>query len=74
MARHVEGICIAPAHRAKGVVGKHLLRQMRDMVQADGGTSVITHAQTDDVREMIQKLQGVRLPGDPYLLPMGGRF
>ena len=68
---HVEGVWVAPAHRKRGIVAKYLLEQMRSEVRQREVAGVITHAATPEVATLIETLHGVRLPGDPYAVPLG---
>ena len=69
---HVEGLWIAPAHRTRGRVGAHLLAGMEATAQAWGARVVLTAAITDDVRALIRHRGGIPLPGDHFVLPLGG--
>jgi N-acetylglutamate synthase-like GNAT family acetyltransferase len=67
---HLEGIWIAPSHRKSASVGRALLQSAREQVRALGGRWAITGATTDDVRGLISKLGGERLPGESYIVPI----
>lgn len=70
--RHVEGLHIAPAHRKKGVVAGKLVVAMRTALQHLNCEVVLTAALTDEVRMLIERAGGQRLPGDHYAVPVGG--
>lgn len=67
---HVEGVWIAPAHRGKASVARRLLAGMRRTAQAMGARTVATGALTDDVRQLLDRLHAVPLPGDHYAVPI----
>jgi hypothetical protein len=69
---HVEGLWIAPAHRKRGRVGALLLAGMREVAHAWDTTVVLTGAESDEVRALIGHFGGRQLPGDHYVLPIGG--
>ncbi len=68
---HAECVWIAPDHRGSLGVVKRLLRGMRDLAASLGVSAVLTGACSDDVRNLIQRLGGTKLPGDAYVLPLG---
>jgi len=65
---HAEGVWIAPAHQKRGSVAGRLLRAMRDVAHSWGAPVVLTAAVDDEVRSLIAKLGGARLP-DTYVFP-----
>jgi alkylation response protein AidB-like acyl-CoA dehydrogenase len=69
---HVECFWIAPAHRGKAGVAARLLRTMRGLLPAWGSTCPITGSVTPEMTSMIERLGGIKLPGDQFALPMGG--
>lgn len=70
---HVEGLWIADAHRKRAGVGRRLLAGMLHAVRALGADRVITGAMGEDVRRLIAHAGGSLLPGEQYVMPIGGR-
>lgn len=70
-AWHVEGLYVAPEHRHTGTVTRRLLSEMRRVVRLLGVDSVVTCAVSDEVRDLIQRVGGVPLPGTSHALPLG---
>jgi ribosomal protein S18 acetylase RimI-like enzyme len=69
---HVEGLWVDPAYRRPGLVSRALWTGMQTLVRGLGVQAVLTAALTDDVRRLIVHAGGTKLPGDHYVLPMGG--
>ncbi len=67
---HAECVWIAPAHRGRGSVAKRLVSFMRERARAWRVRSVLGHPVDASVVTLIEKLQGTRLPGVPYLIPV----
>ena len=67
---HLEGIWIHPAHRTSPSIGRALLRGAWAQVRALGARWAITGATSDEVRALIGKMGGTRLPGEAYILPI----
>lgn len=65
---HAEAIWISPAHRKVGRVARRLLQAMWDLARGVGAKTVITGAVDDDVRDLIGRLGGFKVPGDSYVL------
>lgn len=70
---HVEGVWIHPDYRKRFSVVWRLLAAMRALCQKLGIGRVVTAAMSDDVRDLIVSLNGHRLPGEHYVMPMEGR-
>ena len=68
---HVECLWIHPNHRGKTAVGRCLLAAMRPAARAWGYSTVITGAISDEIRRMITRFRGVKIPGDMYAIPVG---
>lgn len=64
---HAEGIWVAPTHRGRGTVARHLLRAMREAMRARHLQGVWTGAVLPAVAMMITKLGGRALPAMFYL-------
>jgi RimJ/RimL family protein N-acetyltransferase len=67
---HAEGVEIAPAYRGKTVVARRLLAGMNSLADELGITTVVTGAESDLVRGILEKLGAERWP-DLYSLPVG---
>lgn len=67
--RHAEGCWVSPDHRGKTGVARRLLLGMRELA---GDGPLFTAAMSDDVREMLGRLHAQKLPGDHYVLNLGG--
>lgn len=67
---HLEGLWIDPAYRGKASVGRRLLTETVRLARSWSARWVWTGAQTDDVRAMLAKVGGVRLPLDSYVVPL----
>lgn len=70
---HLEGVYIAPEHRKRGAVARRLWTGMQRLLRASGVSSVATAACSDEVRALLAHLGATQLPGDHYVLPIGGR-
>ena len=66
---HAEGLWIAPAHRGKSAVARHLWRLGRRVAEMMGFVGVMTAANQPEV-EHILRGSAVELPGKHYLLPL----
>lgn len=69
---HAEGLWIAPSHRGRFGVVKRLLSGMRAMAHSLGAPAVQTAAISTEVADFIRRLGGSPLPGQAFVLPMGG--
>ena len=69
----VHGCWVAPSHRGKAVVFRHLLRGMQNTALAMGATAVQTGSMSEDVTGMLGKLGAVELPGRHFVLGLGVR-
>lgn len=69
---HVECFWVAPQHRGKAGVAGRLLRSMRGLLHEWGVSAPITGSVTPEVTSMIERLGGIRLPGEHFALPLGG--
>jgi hypothetical protein len=68
---HCEGVWIAPAHRGKSAVARHLLKAMRSTARAMGAQAVNTAAVSDEVRAILAGLGATPIGGDHYVLGLG---
>ena len=68
---HVEGLWIAPEcrRRAPGIA-RRLLAAMHVAARSFGATFVWTGAETDDVKTLIEKQGGCKVPWTSYVLPV----
>ena len=67
---HAECVWIAPTHRGRGRVAARLVSFMRARARAWNVRAVLGHPVEASVEALIEKLQGTRLPGTPYLIPV----
>ena len=68
---HVEGLWTAPTHRAQPSVVFRLIGAMKRLLKTEGARSVYTAACSDEVRALITRFGGTRVPADGYMLPLG---
>lgn len=64
---HVEGVWVHPEHRSAGVV-RSLLRATADATKEWAPVWLMTAAATDEVREILSRLNAIKLPMEPYVL------
>lgn len=69
---HMEGLWVAPTHRGRPSVGRRLLAAMWTAARSVGTRTVWTSAVTEDVAAMVRKLHGQRVPGDHFVISIGG--
>lgn len=67
---HVEGLWVHPDYRKRGKVGYRLIEAMWALCRRLGVKRVATGARTQDVRDMIDRLGGVPLPGEHFVIPL----
>lgn len=65
---HAECLWIAPAHRGHTSVARRLWAFMQHTAQTLGVPVVATAALTDDVRELLDHVGAVKVPGDHYAM------
>lgn len=70
---HCEGLYIAPAYRGKGSVARRLWTTMRGLARDFGARSVATSACSDEVRALLAHVGAVRVPGESYVMQIGGK-
>lgn len=70
---HVEGLWIAPSHRAKGGVARRLLAAMKQAARGLRVRQVATAAVSADVRTYLERLGAHKLPGEHFVLSVGGQ-
>lgn len=68
---HAEGVWIAPEHRGKAVVARHLYRGMVQTARAMQARTVLTAAVDEDVTRLLAHLQAQQLPGQHFVLTIG---
>ena len=67
---HAECVWIAEDFRHSPRVIHRLLRGMGTIARHWGATTVWPGACSDQVRKLIEKLKGHKIPGDSYVLPL----
>ena len=68
---HVECFWVAPEHRKKAGVAARLLREMQRLTRICGAPAPITGSVSPEVTAFIERLHGVKLPGEHFSLPLG---
>lgn len=68
---HVECFWISPEHRGKAGVAARLLRDMRGLLASWGAPCPLTASVTPEMSAMIERLGGIKLPGEHFALPLG---
>jgi len=71
MVVHGEGVWIDPAHQKRGAVARKLWTLAGDVVRSLRASHLFTAAESSDVAALIERHQGVKLPGAHYMLPVG---
>jgi hypothetical protein len=69
---HVEGLDIDPVAAGHAGVGRALLALMVETLHGRGVKEVLTQADTPAVAELIVKAGGSPVPGQTYVMPLGG--
>lgn len=73
LAAHAEPLWITPTARHNPAVGRALLQALSSaLTLADAGDTPYVILDADSPHEMAAALGCVRVPGDLYLLPLGG--
>lgn len=67
---HVEGVWIAPTHRKSGSVARRLIKAVWGIAENWGARSVVTGAQSDQVRGLLKHFDAILLPGEQYVVPL----
>lgn len=67
---HAEGLWVAPAHRGKVGVVRHLKRSMRRLADTHRLPVIVTGAMTPEVHVLLTHLHATALPGVQYLIPV----
>jgi hypothetical protein len=65
---HAECLWIAPAHRQRTSVARHLWGCLRAIARRLGVPAVVTAAVNDDTRRLLDHVNAERLPGDHYVM------
>jgi hypothetical protein len=71
-AMHAECIWIAPSHRGRFGVAKSLLRGMYSVAREWDVNGVITGSISEEITDLIERLGGIPMPSDSYILPVNG--
>jgi hypothetical protein len=69
---HLEGCWIAPEHRRHPAVVKALVTAMFNLLRERAIPQVVTITQTPEVGALAAKLGGQKIPGDLWILTVGG--
>lgn len=71
---HAECLWVAPSHRGVFAVARRLLRGMREIAAMWGADRVVTGSVSPSVTDLIEKVGGVPMPCESYVLPVAGRI
>lgn len=66
---HAEGLWIAPSHRKRATVWRSLVARFWRVAGEFGCEGAWAAAVSDEMRDILTRLQARPLPGDHYLLP-----
>lgn len=69
---HLEGLWIAPSYRKRGAVGRRLLAAMGRLAASVGVHRVWTGAMSDEVAALLRHYGAQPIPGEHYVLSIGG--
>lgn len=69
---HVEGLEIAEPYRGHAGVARALLTFMVEVLTSHGVREVLTQAFTPELARLIAEAGGRRVPGDTWVIPLGG--
>lgn len=67
---HVEGAWVHPDHRKRSAVVRRLMQMMRRVARRWGASSVLTGADCDDIRSLLER-RAMKVPFDVYAWPIG---
>lgn len=67
---HVECLWIHPESRGKASVGRRLWHAVQDEARATGVRAVMTHADSDQVRGLLERAGAVPLVGETFMVPI----
>lgn len=67
---HAEGVWVAPEHRGRSVVARHLLRGMRNYADVAGERAVWTGANDPAIAAILNGLGATLVPFDSYTIPL----
>ncbi len=65
---HAECLWIAPQYRKRASVGRRLWTTMQRTARSLGAPVVATAALSDDVRQMLDRIGAIHVPGDHYAM------
>lgn len=68
--RHVEGFWVHPDHRRRGGALRRLFVGMREILNSLNATTVLTQAETDELKGLLDKAGATRMRGQSYFLPV----
>lgn len=71
---HAECLWVAPSHRGVFAVARRLLRGMREIAGMWGTDRVVTGSVSPSVTDLIEKVGGVPVPCESYVLPVRGKI
>lgn len=68
---HMECVWVHPDHRGNGSVARRLLSGMMNLIKSLGLKGAVTNSMTPEIDKIIEKLNGVKIPGEFYFIPVG---
>jgi hypothetical protein len=69
---HAECLWIATEHRGKASVARRLLAMLRRVATAEIVKGIWTAAQDAGVQQLLTKFGAKQVPGEHYIMPIGG--
>lgn len=70
---HLDGVWVAPEYRGNAGVGRRLLRGMRESAERWCESFLAAGASNEHAENLIEKMGGIRMPMDHYVIPVGAR-
>lgn len=67
---HLEGVWVAPEHRGKAAVAKHLVNAAMYILQGRQQTVALTASDSPSVDRIIRHMGGTELPARHFVLPV----
>jgi hypothetical protein len=71
---HAECLWVAPSHRGVFAVARRLLRGMREIAGMWGTDRVVTGSVSPSVTDLIEKVGGVPVPAESFVIPVRGKI
>ena len=68
---HAEGLWIDPRHRKQAGVWRRLMRAFWSVAEDYGTTAAWASEVSDEMRDILMRLEGTAVPGSHFILPRG---